>query len=258
MSGSPASWMGRLSLRARLMLVGLAGVATGLLASGLVLYGVLGASLDRSIEDSARRSAAEIATLVDEQRLPNPLPVSGAQLVQVVDASSRVVAASLTADRLTSLLGGAELSAALAGRALDVPGNRAGLTGTLRAVAVGAGPSSARMTVIAAVPTADLAASQQRLRAGLLVALPLLLALMAVIAWRVIGAALRPVEALRAGAERIGGGSEGSVGSGGSVGPVRSGSRSAGSVPPSPRRWATSSWVRMLARGLRSSCAASE
>ena len=33
--------------------------------------------------------------------------------------------------------------------------------------------------------------------------------------------------------------------------------RSAGSCPPSPRRWATSSWVRMLASGLRSSWAAS-
>src|SRR4029453_7818821 len=44
------------------------------------------------------------------------------------------------------------------------------------------------------------------LRITLLIAFPLLVALLAAVTWRVLGAALRPVEALRAGAEEIAGG----------------------------------------------------
>ena len=42
--------------------------------------------------------------MVNENRLPNPVPVSGAQVIQVVDAQQRVVGGSITADRLTPLL----------------------------------------------------------------------------------------------------------------------------------------------------------
>jgi signal transduction histidine kinase len=58
--------------------------------------------------------------------------------------------------------------------------------------------------VVAAVPTADLETSRRVLRTLMLVFFPVFLALLALIAWRVIGSALRPVEALREGADRIG------------------------------------------------------
>jgi signal transduction histidine kinase len=67
-----------------------------------------------------------------------------------------------------------------------------------------AGPASNRVLVVAAVPTADLETSRRVLRTLLFVLFPVFLALLALIAWRVIGSALRPVEALREGAERIG------------------------------------------------------
>jgi len=51
----------------------------------------------------------------------------------------------------------------------------------------------------------DVVHSQHILRTTLLVTYPLLLAVLALIAWRVIGAALRPVEALRSSAELISG-----------------------------------------------------
>ena len=51
----------------------------------------------------------------------------------------------------------------------------------------------------------DIEDSQRILRITLLVTYPLLLLVLALIAWRVIGAALRPVEALRSTAERISG-----------------------------------------------------
>ena len=58
--------------------------------------------------------------------------------------------------------------------------------------------------MLVAEPVARRASTAQRvLRPPLLVAFPLLVAVLAVVAWRVIGATLRPVEALRAGAEEI-------------------------------------------------------
>jgi len=124
-------------------------------------------------------------------------------VVQVLDTHGLVVAGSVTADRLTPLVTEVERRQALAGDQVVVPGHRSGLSGSLQVAAVEAGPSGGRVTVVAATPTADLEASGRTLRTLLLVLFPLLLAVLAVIAWRVIGAALRPVEALRHGATRI-------------------------------------------------------
>jgi signal transduction histidine kinase len=196
----------RLSIRARLLLIGLAGLAGALLIGGLLLYAVLTASLGRSVEGTARASAEQVALLVDSGRLPDPVPVSGSQVVQVLDAQGRVVTASVTADRLTSLVTPDELRRALTGEPVSVPGSRSGLSGRLQVVAVAAGPAVAtgrQYSVVAASPTADVEQSATTLRALLLWIFPLLVAVLAVIAWRVIGAAFAPVEALRRGAERI-------------------------------------------------------
>ena len=194
----------RLSLRSRLMVVGLAGVAVALLLGGLLLYAAMVTTLDRSVQSEARASAKEVATLVDAGRLPDPVPVSGAQVVQVIDSRHRVVGGSATADRLTPLVSPAELTRLTAGGSITVPGHRTGLSGALEVAAVEAGPSRERVAVVAAVPTADLETSRRVLRTLLLVFFPLFLTALGVIAWRVIGSALRPVEALRHGAERIG------------------------------------------------------
>ena len=202
----------RLSIRARLLLVGLAGLAGALLIGGVLLYAVLTASLGRSIEGTARASAQQVALLVDSGRLPDPVPVSGSQVVQVLDAQGRVVTGSVTADRLTALVTPDELRRALAGEQVVVPGSRSGLSGRLQVAAVPAGaaapttpaaPTGREYSVVAAAPTADVEQSARTLRTLLLWIFPLLLAVLAVIAWRVIGAALSPVEALRRGAERI-------------------------------------------------------
>ena len=84
----------RLSIRARLLLIGLAGLAGALLIGGLLLYAVLTASLGRSIEGTARASAQQVALLVDSGRMPDPVPVSGSQVVQVLEAQGRVVTGS--------------------------------------------------------------------------------------------------------------------------------------------------------------------
>src|ERR1019366_6277174 len=98
-----------------------------------------------------------------------------------------------------------ELAKALAGDRISVPGARARLSDTLRAIAIRAGPSSASRSVIVAVPVTDIEQSQRVLRNTLLVTYPPLVVIMALIAWRVIGRTLRPVEMLRSGAARISG-----------------------------------------------------
>ena len=196
---------GGLSLRARLLAVGVTGVALALALGSLVLYAVLTLTVNRTIDESALASARAVVAMVDDNTVPDPLPVSGSQIVQVVDTSGAVVSASVSADRLTPLLRPPELVEALAGERISIPGARAGLSGTLRGIAIAADSASGSPSVIVAVPVTDIEQSQRVLRTTLLLAYPPLVVIMAVIAWRVIGGTLRPVENLRSGAARISG-----------------------------------------------------
>jgi len=198
------SRLDRLSLRSRLMAVGIAGVAGALLVGGLLLYAAMSAALDRATVREARASAVDVASLVDAGRLPDPVPASGALVVQVLDARNRVTSGSATADRLTALVTPAEAARLAAGGNFVVPGNRAGVGGELRVVGVRAGPQDGRVLVVAGVPTADLEASRRVLLNLMLVFFPAFLLVVAAIAWWVIGRTLRPVERLRRGAARIG------------------------------------------------------
>jgi signal transduction histidine kinase len=195
----------RLSLRARLLLVGVLGVATALALGSAVLYAVLTFVGYRTLDDAGLATADEVATLVEQGRLPDPIPVTGNQVVQVVDARDRVVSASVNGDRLTALLLPGELRRVLAGKQLEVPGSRVGLGSPLRVVAARADSAGGRRTVLVGQQYDDLAHSQHVLKVTLLSTYPLLLAVLALIAWRVMGAVLRPVESLRSSAERISG-----------------------------------------------------
>ncbi|MBV9831434.1 MAG: HAMP domain-containing histidine kinase [Marmoricola sp.] len=198
-------WWLRLSLRARLLLVGVLGLAVALAVGSVALYSVLSVVTFRSLDGSASATASEVAALVDSGRLPDPIPATGDQVVQVLDSSNRVVSASADADRLTSLVLPGELSAALGGGHPLVPGSRAGRDSDLRVTAVRAGPADARRTVVVAYGFQDLQDSRRVLARTLLITYPLLLVVLALIASRVIAAALRPVEQLRSAADRISG-----------------------------------------------------
>ena len=88
-----------LSLRVRLMIIGLVGVSTALIMGGLAFFGALTYSVDRTLENETLATAQEVAAMISENRLPSPIPVSGAQVVQVVDAQQRVVGGAATAAR---------------------------------------------------------------------------------------------------------------------------------------------------------------
>ena len=94
------SWE-RLSLRARLLVIGVLGVAVALAIGSFALYGVLTLVSFRTIDDAGQATVAEVTDLVDRDRLPDPIPVTGSQIVQVLDSDNRVLSASVNGDRLT-------------------------------------------------------------------------------------------------------------------------------------------------------------
>ncbi|WP_405094179.1 sensor histidine kinase [Micromonospora sp. NBC_01392] len=185
------------------MALGVLGLALGFALGGALLLGALGWTLQRSADAEALRTADAVALLTAEDALPDPLPVAGGQLrVQVVDAQSRIRAASIDADRLVPMLGPDELRPGQRQR-LVVDGQRVGLSGPVRVVTVPAGTPAEPRTVLVAKSLSDVRHSLHVVRNLLLVGFPLLVAGLAVVAWRVVGATLRPVEELRSGAAEI-------------------------------------------------------
>lgn len=193
----------RLSLRTRLIALGLTGLAVGLGVGAAAMVLALSFALQRTVDEEALGTAREVAVLVDASALPDPVPVAGTQIVQVIDGEHRVRGASRTGDRLVPMLHEADLVRARGGERLVVDGAPIGLQGPVRVVAVAAGPDADPRTVVVARPIGEVQQSVRLLRTLLLVVYPLLLLGLGLLAWRTVGAALRPVDALRAGAERI-------------------------------------------------------
>ncbi|BCJ49462.1 two-component sensor histidine kinase [Actinoplanes sp. NBRC 14428] len=200
------AWLRRLSLRARLLLVSVVVLAVGLAGGGVALVATMNFALLRTANTEALETARAVAALVNTDSLSDPVPAAPAVRVQVLNARGQVLSVSAGADRLVPILYARELSGLPDGEGMFIPGSRIGFDGRVRVVALAAGPADERVTVLVARPTDDLKQSVHLLRTTLLVTFPLLVALLALVAWRVVGAALRPVEALRAGAEEITGG----------------------------------------------------
>src|SRR5271156_7121670 len=105
----PARWWRRRSLRARLTLITSAGLAVALAAAALLLVNALRLSLIRGLDDSARQGAAEVAALIDQNRLPDPGPGgAGTITIQVLNAQGRITDVSEGAGRLVPLLPAAQ------------------------------------------------------------------------------------------------------------------------------------------------------
>ena len=195
-------WWRRRSLRARLTLTAAAGLSVSLAGVAILLMGTLSITLNRGLDNSARQTAREVAALVDANRLPDPVPVAaGTAVVQVINAKGRIVAASPGADRLVPLLPVAE--AVQTGRTQGgvlLDGRPYGLPESLRVVAV---PGRLGETVIAAVSYDAVSDSLATVAHALLFGTPALLLLMVWVSWLITGSTLRPITALRRGAEQI-------------------------------------------------------
>ena len=195
-------WWRRRSLRARLTLITSAGLALALAGAAVLLVNALRVSLIRGLDDSARQGAAEVAALIDQNRLPDPVPVgSGTITIQVLDAQGRITDVSPGADRLVPLLPAAQAqTAARTGQGRMLPGPPLGMPSLLRVVAVGANDGQ---VVLAAVPFAQASNSITTLAKALLIGTPLLFGLLALATWLVTGYTLRPIAELRRGAAEV-------------------------------------------------------
>ena len=168
----------------------------------MLLVNALRVSLIRGLDVSARQGAVEVATLIDQNRLPSPVPVPPDTLtVQVLDAQGRITDVSPGADRLVPMLPPAQAQAAArTGQARMLAGPPLGMPSLLRVVAVGA---SGHQVVIAAISYAQASDSLATLAKALAIGTPLLFGLLALVTWLVTGYTLRPIAALRRGAAEV-------------------------------------------------------
>jgi signal transduction histidine kinase len=195
-------WWRRRSLRARLTIITTAGLAVALLVAAMLLRVTLRASLTRDADNTARQGAREVAALADKNALPDPVPVAAGTLtVQVISPDGRVTDASAGADRLVPLLPPAQAAAdARTGRAVLLDGRPYGIPYTMRVVTVRAHDGK---TVIAGVVFEPVTNSVLAVTHGLLIGTPVLLLLLAWVTWLVVGSTLRPISALRRGAQEV-------------------------------------------------------
>jgi signal transduction histidine kinase len=202
MGSGLSGWWRRRSLRARLTLATSAGLALALALAAVLLVNALRASLIRGLDLSARQGAVEVAALINQNRLPSPVPVApGTLTIQVLDASGRITNVSPGADRLVPMLPPTQArAAARSGQARTLAGPPLGMPSLIRVVAVEA---AGQHVVIAAVSYAEVRDSLATLARVLAIGTPLLFGLLALATWLLTGYTLRPIAALRRGAAEV-------------------------------------------------------
>ncbi|MFD3542373.1 sensor histidine kinase [Streptomyces sp. NPDC058662] len=185
------------TVRARATAGACAVVAVALGLASFTLLNLLEANLLRAAQSDARRQAETVAQLAAAGRLDRVrAPARGVDFIQVVGADGRVLFASL------NLVGAPPLPPPGPG----VPGGRfhtwtgRPLDGEhrQRVVQVVTDTPDGPATVYAGASLRDVDAADDTTAAALAVGVPLLLATVGLVTWRVTGRALRPVEAIRA------------------------------------------------------------
>jgi signal transduction histidine kinase len=179
-----------------------AGLAVALVAGAMLLRATVQASLTREVDGTAQQGGQEVAALIDQNRLPNPVPVvAGTLTVQVLGADGRVLKASPGADPLVPLLAPRQAAAvARTGRAVLLDGRPFDIPYLMRVVAV---PANGGEIVLSAAAYTQVNDTMMALGRALLVGTPLLLLVLAGATWLVVGSTLRPIAALRSGAQEV-------------------------------------------------------
>jgi hypothetical protein len=142
-------WWRRRGLRSRVTLIAAAGLLVALIAGDLLLLNALRDSLTRSVDDTARSGATEVAALINADRLPDPVPVAaGTVTIQVLGPSGRIVNVSPDADRLVPMVAPRQAAAlANSATAIEVHGAPFDMPSLLRVAVV---PAAGGELVIAA------------------------------------------------------------------------------------------------------------
>jgi signal transduction histidine kinase len=191
-------WRGQ-SLRARITIVATTLFAFAVITGAVLLLVLQRTSLIRSLDSQAIKTGQAVAsTRVTGIKPTNIVAAAGLQ-IQVLDKTGAVAAASGTADRVKPLLTPDELAAAKRGKAIDIPAERGNTNQELRVLAVPAGEE----TVLVASGLTGVKDSIRILRDAALIGCPLVVLAMGMATYFIVGRALRPVAALRKGAQEI-------------------------------------------------------
>jgi signal transduction histidine kinase len=155
------------------------------------------------VDNTARQGARQVAALAQANRLPKLLLVPGTLTIQVLNSRGYVFNASPGADRLVPVLPLRRAAAnAATGRAVLLNGRPYDIPYTMRVVAV---RNRTGDIVIAGVSFEPVTDTVQTVTRVLLVGTPVLLLLLAWVTWLVVGSTLRPISALRRGAQVVAG-----------------------------------------------------
>ena len=185
------------TVRARIVAAAVAAVAAVLAVASVVLVVLVRSSLERPMAGEARVRATDVVAVLNAGGLTAPVPALAAPwptLVQVLDADGAVLTASAELRGAVPLLLVTPARREITGRATLTANGR---TQDWRLDAVAASARGRSITVIVATSRAQVERSTGLLVAALAIAGPLLVAVVALLAWWLVGRALRPVEALR-------------------------------------------------------------
>jgi signal transduction histidine kinase len=193
------------SIRVRITLAAVLIVGVAFAIGGVLLVRAHRSALIGGVEDAARLRARDIMASLHASDFTARIaaPSGDEHLVQVVDSAGRVVAASPNVQALPRL---SHLSPGRDGDATETVDHLPIGDTPFRVVAQAAQAHGERFIIYVAGGLESVARSTSNLERLLLIALPLMLAVVGLVAWFLTGRALRPVEAIRKEVEVIGAG----------------------------------------------------
>lgn len=210
---SPArtrSWWSRRSLRARLTTAATVVIALGMVIAAALLVWRIHASLIANLDATVANQAQSVSADATRGSLASSYPAAGdgAPIVQVVAADGYVLSSSPNLDHPNVAM--FTLQSANHGIGHLVTTTQNGVNdgdddGPYRVAAMRVSTPGGPVTVYAALSTADIEQSTSELTGALAAGVPVMTLALALVAWLLVGRALRPVEDIRTQAAAISG-----------------------------------------------------
>lgn len=191
------------SLRFRATAVATLVVGVALLVGGALLVALVYRSLVGSLDAAGQARARDVAALASSGKLTGTVATTGEEssVVQVLRPDGTVVAASTNIGGDSAMLPASDLQPGV--RTLE--GLPIGDGGSFRVVVLPAQTPAGPVVVVVASSLAQVQLTTTQVAALLASGTPVLLLVVALVTWRTVGRALRPVETIRRGAAEIGG-----------------------------------------------------